>query len=395
MTFLFGRPETRSVAGPEASERLSAWGRGDNVALMGDSPADALRLIPVYSAVAGIAEDIATTPVRAYRDTGDGTRSPLGRQPEWLATPAPWGGRIPWLHQALTSLLLRGNAYGVVVATGSNGWPSKIVWQHPDRVTVTEKVPGMPPEYRVGNVPVPAESMVHIPAFVLPGSFVGLSPVSLFRVQLTKSHKAQQYAADFFDRGIMPPGVLKNTQQTISAAQARLAKSRFKAAVADRDIFVTGSDWEWTALQVPKDDAAFLEAIQAGATEIAAIFRVAPEDIGGKAGGSLTYSTVELNELKRNRRTLLPWTRRLEESLTACLPRPQYVRFNLDALARADLKTRMEAHEIALRTGMETNAEGRALEERPPLTSDEIAEWQANYRSTSPTITVTAPKEAP
>jgi hypothetical protein len=39
----------------------------------------------------------------------------------------------------------------------------------------------------------------------------------------------------------------------------------------------------------------------------------------------------------------------------------------------------MEAHEIALRVGVETNPEARALEEKAPLTPGEIADWQKLY----------------
>ena len=51
---------------------------------------------------------------------------------------------------------------------------------------------------------------------------------------------------------------------TLPPGAAAEAKTKFKAAVANRDIFVTGNDWEWSALTVPRDDAAFLETIKAG-----------------------------------------------------------------------------------------------------------------------------------
>ena len=47
---------------------------------------------------------------------------------------------------------------------------------------------------------------------------------------------------------------------------------------------------------------------------------------------------------------------------------------------RADLRTRMEAHEIAQRAGLETNPEARRLEDRPPLTEQERADWLALWR---------------
>ena len=379
MSVFFGHTEARAITS-------LPWSAG-GPRLMGGSAESSLRLIPLYAAVTGIADDVSTMPWHAYRDSGAAGSAKMKTQPAVLTSPGVGVGRIAWTNQAIMSLLLRGNAFGVVVDTDRAGWPSKIVWQHPDTVVVDERL-GVP-RYIVGGKPVANGSMVHIPAAVMPGSVVGLSPVTLFRLQFTKSISAQEYAAAFFDAGIMPPGVLRNTKKILPPGASDLIKDRFKASVAGRDIFVTGNDWEWNALTIPRDDAAFLETIKAGATEIAAIYRVAPEDIGGVTGSSMTYQTLEMNELRRNRRALLPWVRRLEDAWAGLLPPGQYVKANMDALARADLKTRMEAHDIGLRIGLETIEEGRALEDRPPLSADDINQWQNLYgpRAGQPTTT--------
>lgn len=347
------------------------WDRG-GARLMTGSAESALRLIPVYAATTGIADDVAITPLHTYRA---GARIP---SPTLVADPSPFGlGRIAWLHQACMSMLLRGFALGLVLSLDANGWPAKVAWVHPDRVQIDESRNA--PRVLIDGREIPWAEVVYIPAAVLPGSIVGLSPVALFRLQLTKGQAAQQYAADFYDRGIMPPGILRNKAKILKPGEGEVARTRFRASVAGRDIFVTGNDWEWESLSVPKDDAQFLETIKATATEVAAIYRVSPEDIGGVTGASMTYQTLEMNELKRVRRAILPWARRFEDALTANLPRPQYAKFNLDALARADLLTRMQSHEIALRIGLETNDEGRALEDRAPLTGEQKAEWQNTY----------------
>jgi HK97 family phage portal protein len=379
---LFWRPEARSI------DSLP-WSAGGPSLVAGSAEA-ALRLIPFYSATTGIADDISTMPWRAFRDSGEGWGAKLAKQPALLTSPGVGGQSfIPWMNQAVMSMLTNGFAFGVILALGADGWPSKIAWVHPQQVQIDES--GATPVFRVNGRVIDEGFYVYIPGPVMPGSIVGLSPVALFRLQMTKGIAAQRYAAAFFDQGIMPPGVLRNKARTIAPGDAETAKVRFKAAVAGRDIFVTGNDWEWNALSVPNDDAAFLETIKASATEIAAIFRVQPEDIGGVSGSSLTYATLEMNELKRNRRALMPWVRRLEEALTNLMPRPQYVKANMDHLARADLKTRTEVHEIATRIGLETNPEARALEDRAPLTPDEIDQWQNLYgkRTAAPVTTST------
>lgn len=377
------RAETRDITMSDIP-----WSAGGSRSMTYDP--SALRLIPLYSATTGIADDVAVMPWHAYTQKPEGWGEQLGRQPKILTDPTGQGvGLIPWLNQGVMSALLWGYAFGIVLTIGADGWPEVVRWVHPSRATIDET--GTRVRFLVDGQEIDPMTVVYVPGPVLPGSIRGLSPISLFRLQFSKSMAAQRYAWQAFDQGIMPPGVLRNTARTMDTKDLDTAKARFKASVEGRDIFATGKDWEWTALGVPDDDARFLETIKAGATEIAAIYRVTPEDVGGETGSSLTYSTLAENQHNRNRRSLLPWVRRFEWALTAARPRPQYVKANMDALIRTDIKSRMEAHEIALRTGLETNAEGRALEDKAPLTPEQVTEWQTFYgaRKAAP-VTTTA-----
>ena len=355
------------------------------------SAESALRLIPLYAAVSGIADDISIMPWQTFAASGAGWGQKLPNQPKLLTDPAgDNSGFIPWMNQGVMSACLWGFAFGPVLARDPLGIPTVVRWVHPGRVTIDET--GTQPRFLVDGKQI--NDYLYVPGPVLPGSIRGLSPIALFRLQFGKSLTAQQYASDLFSRGVMPPGTLRNTSRTLEPGQADVFKARFKADVANRDIFVTGSDWEWTPLSAPADDATFLETIKAGATEIASIYRVTPEDIGGTTGSSMTYATLEMNQQNRNRRALLPWVRRFESVISYALGPGQYTKANMDALIRADLKARMESHEIALRIGMETNPEGRALEDKPPLTPDETNQWQNLYgqRSTATTTTTTGGK---
>lgn len=376
--FRTGRTESRAISYQDV------WG-----AALPQTSRDPLRLIPLYSAVTGIADDVSVMPWHAYRDSGQGWGEKLARQPKLLTDPTGDGmGFIPWMNQAVTSAALWGFAFAPILRW-DGGAPAVARWAHPARVEIDET--GVVPRFMVDGRRV--DEYLYVPGPVLPGSIRGLSPTALFRMQFGRNLKVQEYTAALFDGGVMPPGVLRNVEKVLPPGAAEAVKAKFKQSVAGRDIFVTGKDWEWTQLQAPDEDVQFLETIKAGATEIAAIYRVQPEEIGGEAGGSLTYTTLEMNQQNRNRRALLPWVRRFESAITAILPRPQYVKANMDALIRPDLMARMQAHEIGLRTGMETIAEGRALEDKPPLTEGEIDQWQSLYRKTGAAPTTTTPPE--
>lgn len=340
-----------------------------------------LQLAPVYAAVSLITDALSTAPLNAYRKVPGGQSGAiLNTQPDLVGNPGV--GRVTrstWLTQCAASLLLRGNAYGVVADMTAGGIVSKIKWLNPDTVSVDES--GALPVYKQGGKVIPDGQIVHIPAFTLPGTVVGLSPMTQFRLAIEMGLNAQQFGHDLLQNGVAPSGKLVNKTTTITSAEADVIKKRFREAVQSRDIFVTGNDWDYSALSMTAADAQFIETMKITATQIASIYHVQPEDIGGSTGGSMTYATLESNERKLNKRTLLPWSKRIEDCLDALLPGPQYVKFDLDAGVRGDLMTRMTAYKIGLESGVFTLSDVRAKEDLPELTQAQIDEWQQNYKS--------------
>lgn len=345
----------------------------------------ALAVVPVYAATALIADSLSILPLSGFEFTR-GKRARMSPQPGLCSDPHPSEvyTRVEWLHQFATSFLLRGNAYGVITALDDKGVPSKVAWLNPDNVRVDEA--RGEPVYLHHEKRIDPLTLLHVPWYPQPGSVVGISPIERFRAQLETGNAAVEYGRSWFRNGSMPSGHLKYTGNvgngSLNNEQSAQVKARFKAAVAGNDLFVSGSDWDWTALSVKPDDAQFIQTLKATANQVAAIYRVSPEDIGGEAGSSLTYATVELNQIKFQTRALQPIFTRLEHHLSRLLPANQYVKFNPDAIVRTDLKTRMEAHVLALKAGVETQDEARALEDKEPLTPAEQKLWSELYGST-------------
>lgn len=353
----------------------------------------ALRLVPVYSATSLIADSISMMPYASYEFTR-GARRRMTPQPDICIRPHPNPifTRVEWLHQYVSSLMLRGNAFGYILEVDDGGRPSKVLWLDPSQMQVDETEPGLPKYTYGGNTePLDIMRVIHIPWYPAPGSVVGLSPIGQFKLQLELGSSAGKYGADWFKHGARPSGHLKYGVGPISPTESAIIKQRFKESVSGNDVFVSGNDWEWKALSVAPNEAQFLETIKATANDVAAIYHVDPADIGGEAANSLTYATVELNQIKFQVRALQPIITRLETHLSLRFPDFQFIKFNPDVLLRTDSKTRAEVHEINLRTGMETQAEGRALEDKSPLTPQEHELWKADY-SKAPTPTTTPPE---
>jgi HK97 family phage portal protein len=275
------------------------------------------------------------------------------------------GELVPWLHRCVTSLGLRGNAYGLITSRDGFGFPTAIEWLDPGLV-ITDDRPGMTGWLYNGRE-LDKSQVVHIPLFAMPGQRVGLSPVASFAKTLGVGLQAQTYASDWFAAGGRPPGEFQNQEKTVSQDEAEQIKARLVSAIRTHTPLVYGVDWKYNAISVPPEEAQFIETMKMTTNQIAAIYGIPPEMIGGESGSSMTYANVEQQQINFVMFTLRPWLVILESVFSALLPDRQYVRFNVDALIRADLKTRWEVNQIRVNLGESNIDEIRAQEDKDPL----------------------------
>ena len=91
------------------------------------------------------------------------------------------------------------------------------------------------------------------------------------------------------------------------------------------------------------------------------------EMVGGATGGSQTYSNTEHRAIDFVRYSLSPWIVRLDTALSKLLPSTLEAKLNPGGLLRADLRSRYEAHKLALEAGFMTINEVREIEDLGPL----------------------------
>ena len=192
-----------------------------------------------------------------------------------------------------------------------------------------------------------------------------------FAAELGYTQTIRDYAAAVFDAGV-PAGYLKVTKDGLAQDKADALKSKWLAAHGGRrSIAVLNSTTEFHPLTFTPVDTALIEAMQTNLNDLANAFGV-PAYMIGAPTDSNTYANVESRRMDLATFTYLPWSARIEAVLDAQLPRGTSVKIALDALARADIKTRYEVYEIARRINALTEDEIRALEDRPPLPANEV-----------------------
>jgi HK97 family phage portal protein len=326
----------------------------------------ALNLLTVYGCVQLIADTIATLPFQVLRRTSRGQVDDLP-VPRVFERPNEWCDRQGFLTQLLSSLLLDGNAYLVL---DDPQIPSEIHVVHPDDVDIRDEQGTW--VYYIKNRPN-RMPLVHIRAVTMPGQVKGLSPVESARQALGLGLAAQDFGARFFGSGQNLSGVIEVPGE-MSADQAAIMRQKWSKEhsglrTAHEPGVLTGGA-TWKPISVTPEQAQFLDTRRFTASEIAAqMFLVDPTLLGIQTqGSSLTYSNLEQRGIHLAQYTLMRWIVRLERAFSAMLPRPQFVKFNVNGLQRADLKTRYEAYAIGLAGGQFLLAdEAREKEDLGPM----------------------------
>ncbi|GAA3077888.1 portal protein [Streptosporangium carneum] len=334
-----------------------------------------LQKVAVWASVTLLAGTAAMLPVDVLSGTGADKRE--RPKPRWLLDPAGDGnGLEDWTWQLMYSWLLRGNGFGLVGERDPRtGAATQILLQHPDEVAAWKDQEGKP-RYRIGGKEVPKDQVWHKRVFPVPGRLKGLSPIEHHALTVGVGIAALRFGSQWFEEGAHPTGIL-TSDKNLDQEQASTAKQRFLAAIrGKREPVVMGAGWQYKAIQIAPGESQFLETNQFTSAECARIFGPGlAEVLGYESGGSMTYSNVESRSLHLLIYALDPWLTRLERVLTELLPRPQYVKVNRNALLRTDLLTRFRAYQIGIRNHFQTPDEARELEDRPPLTPEQITQF--------------------
>ena len=368
------RDWARSLAGTSAPTETRAisfqdvWGSGGDWHSGATTSAvtleAALSLPALWSVVDLIAGQISAMPLQTFRKVG-GTRERVEDGPLITAPSTTWSPD-EWVYCAVASMLLFGDAIGLVTRVGPDGWPAEAEWLDPRTVRV-EKT-GAALTYSINEERLPAGRVIHIRhGVLLPGALRGRSPLCDLRNPLKTGIEALLYGVEWFRAGGHPSGVLSVDVPELQEIQAKTIVDRFVRATRDRKPVALSKIIDYHAIQSTPEASGLEAALSRTATDIAVAYHVPAEFIGGIKGSSLTYSTLETDQAALDVRALMPVYTRLERALSRWMAPTAYVRFNADSAIRTDIRTRAEVGEILARSGQRTIDELRAKDELPPL----------------------------
>lgn len=371
MSLLFGKQSRQTAQDVIPSRRPGP-------AFQSVTDENARRHSAVWACVRLRADLISTLPIKTYRTVGNvEVEVPT---PAIISEPGgPSCRSMEWRYSSQSELDMCGNAFGIIAERDSLGLPKRIDLVSHQCVTVHIRS-GQLDSYRIDGKVYAPRDVWHERQYTVAGSVMGMSPIAHAAYTIGAYLSAQEFALDWFANGSIPSARLKNTAQTVSTAQADVIKDRFKNAVASRDVFVHGSDWDYEMISVTANESQFLDTMRYGVEDVCRFFGVPADEIDAASGGSanITYANITQKSLALLVKNLQPAIARREDAWSyGLLPAPRKVKLNTDALMRLDPTTRQQTLRDDLAARVRTFSEVRALMDLPPLTDSDLAEFAA------------------
>ena len=183
----------------------------------------------------------------------------------------------------------------------------------------------------------------------------------------------QTYAAQYFNSGGMPSGILKIHRPEITQAQADQAKADWTAKYSGAPTpAVMNELTDFTPIAYRPIDSQMIESRQFELVSVANMWGVPASKLGASVGGG-TYKNAEMEEVQARNDAVAPWTTLLEQAGSIeLLPRGQRLVWDLSASLRTDTLSQYQAYQAALGGPGPTSAwmladEIRARENMDPM----------------------------
>ena len=361
-------------------------------------PRAALGITAWYSGVRYISETMAGLPAPTYRD-GPGGRT-ARTDPPWKKKPDVETTWFSLVEFWLMSLLHKGNAFSFKVRNPISGQVVGLRMIHPDRVKVGQASSGLK-LFEIDqrkDVAYTTRDILHIPGLSYDG-VCGLNPLQYHADALGTIAASEEFAARSMGKGVMDKAYM-SLPQVITNEQANALASVLEAQHAGLTnagkLAVLGGGAEYKTIGLDPQSTQLLESRKYGVTEVARLLRLPPHKLYDLERA--TFSNIEQQAIEAVVDGIRPWCTRIEAWVNsdADLMRPgNFIEFNLEALLRGDLESRMRAYQAGVTAGVYMPSEPRRKENLPYVEGSDVLLFPLNMTQVGPDAASPAPVEVP
>lgn len=351
----------------------------------------ALQVSTVWACVALICENVASLPLNVYikdQKTGrrrqvdhdDKTYNVLHTQPNEYQTSMEF-----WMVM-LMSLLLRGNAF----ARKRIGYKDEVndLWPLSADNMEVELTTDKRLIYRywdgADHIEYTSDDIFHLRG--MGSGLVGMSRLDYMRSSVGLSINAQNQTNKTFARSGRRPGILYTGGHVLKPEQRAQTKKKFNDIVkgTENELYLLEGEFKFEPLGMSPADVQLLETRKFSVQDLARWLGVPSVLINDTQETTALGSSVEQiieGFYKLNLRPLLTMLEQaIEKRILTVEQRSKgmFVKFNMDALLRANLKDRMEVAAKAVQNGLKTRNECRAYEDDDPIDGADELTAQSN-----------------
>lgn len=375
-----------SVTDPRLLNAL--WGDSRNTdAGQNITERNSLHISAVWACVNLIANSLAYLPWEVFKEGDDGVAAVDEKSylfPLLRHRPNKWLDDFTFKKMAAAHVLLWGNHYSYIKHDGA-GRPVGLFPLQPASVIAKKPSLTEPVVYEAalldGTIErIPADEMFHVRGTSLDG-ISGLSPIACARNTLGLARAAEVFGSRFFKNDARPGLFVEYPGRLSDDAQQRLKDSIIAAHQGGQNHFgvmVGEQGLKVHPIQIPPEDAQFLQTRSFQVDEICSFFNVPPHLIARTEKATSWGTGIE--QLTRGflQFCLTPWLKAFEAEADFKLFAPnekRHSKFNTRLLMRADFLQRMQGYKLGLEAKIFTPNEVRKEEGLPPMEGgDELVE---------------------
>lgn len=355
---------------------------------------NALKEATVFACIRILADAVGKLPVKIYQDK-DGKQAAAGHYltPLLKIRPNPWMSSRDFFKALEVQRLIYGNAYAWLDIAKRGRNAGKVQGIYPldsTRVKIWVDDKGLLVDKHINMIPgrgslwyvytdsngteykINPDEMLHMKGLTFDG-IVGITPLEQLKNTVENAGAASQFLNNSFKTGMQTKGIIHYVGDLDSKAE-KTFREKFEQMSSGlknaNRVALLPIGYQYQPLSLKLTDAQFLENTELTIRQIAAAFGVKMHQLNELTRA--THTNVEHQQREFYIDTLMDILTGYEQELTYKLFTEKeledghYIKFNVNAILRADPKTRYEGYRIAIQSGFMTSNEVRSLEEMEP-----------------------------
>jgi HK97 family phage portal protein len=342
---------------------------------------NALKEATVFACIRVRSSGVAKLPLKVYQDDGTAIRKATDHYlyPMLKLRPNPYMTMATFLRTIEVQSCLYGNAY-ILPEFGKAGRVTGLypidaanvqVWV--DNVGLLGSKNRM---WYILNVAgeqrkLAADEIIHIKGLTTDG-LVGIAPLDYLKYLVENGASATRFINQFYRQGLQTKGVVQYVGDLDEPAKKRFREKFEEMSSGLKNahrIALMPIGYQFQPISLTMADAQFLENTELTIRQIANAFGIKMHQLNDMSRA--THTNIEEQQREFYAETLQDILTEYEQELTYKLlldseiKQGFYLKFNVDAILRADIKTRFEAYRIGVQGTFMTPNQVRALEEWP------------------------------